>query len=393
MRICLVYDHLYPRSIGGMERWFSALAAALAAAGHEVTYVTTGASEVASAKPEPIPGVRLVGLGRLRPTYTAGRRRLLPPLLFGLAVFRHLRRAGHRYDVVQVASMPYFPLIAAALLRRRRGYGLVVAWPEVWTRGYWRAYAGPVVGRLGWLVQRYCARVPQMPICMAELHAGRLAEMGQPERPLVFRGLYSGPVGAVAAAELEPIVVYAGRFVREKRVPLLVRAFAEALPTRPELRLTLFGDGPQRSVVENLVAELGLAERVRVAGIAPQREVELALARAACVATASEREGYGLLVVEAAARGTPSVVVAGPENASLELVREGINGAVAARPEPGELAAALLRASSDEALRGRTLRWFEQRAGELRMDGSLAALVERLEVAASAGRRRTRAHE
>ena len=37
----------------------------------------------------------------------------------------------------------------------------------------------------------------------------------------------------------------------------------------------------------------------------------------------SRREGYGLVVVEAAARGVPSVVVADPDNAATELVQEG----------------------------------------------------------------------
>ena len=65
------------------------------------------------------------------------------------------------------------------------------------------------------------------------------------------------------------------------------------------------------------------------------------MARAACLATASEREGYGLVVVEAAAHGTPSVIVAGAENAAIELVDDGVNGVVA----PDATARALRRRS------------------------------------------------
>ena len=43
----------------------------------------------------------------------------------------------------------------------------------------------------------------------------------------------------------------------------------------------------------------------------------------------SRREGYGMVVVEAAARGTPSIVVAGEDNAATELIEEGVNGFVA----------------------------------------------------------------
>ena len=50
----------------------------------------------------------------------------------------------------------------------------------------------------------------------------------------------------------------------------------------------------------------------------------------------SRREGYGLVVIEAAARGTPVVVVAGPDNAAVELVAEGENGFVAGVGSPEE---------------------------------------------------------
>jgi glycosyltransferase involved in cell wall biosynthesis len=105
--------------------------------------------------------------------------------------------------------------------------------------------------------------------------------------------------------------------------------------------------------------------------------VGVALARAACLATASEREGYGLVVVEAAARGTPSVIVAGPENGAVELVSDGENGAVAASAEPEELAAAILRVlQAGPMLRESTTRWFEEHAARLRIDASLRLVSE-----------------
>ena len=88
------------------------------------------------------------------------------------------------------------------------------------------------------------------------------------------------------------------------------------------------------------------------------------MARAACLATASEREGYGLVVVEAAAHGTPSVIVAGAENAAVELVDDGVNGVVAPDATPQSLATALVTPSSGASLRGSTARWFEANAVE-----------------------------
>ena len=73
--------------------------------------------------------------------------------------------------------------------------------------------------------------------------------------------------------------------------------------------------------------------------------VEELMARALCMLLPSRREGYGLVVIEAAARGTPSVVVAGPDNAAVELITEGENGYVAPSASPEDLAAAIVRVS------------------------------------------------
>jgi glycosyltransferase involved in cell wall biosynthesis len=155
-----------------------------------------------------------------------------------------------------------------------------------------------------------------------------------------------------------------------------VRAFAKAKERRPALRLDLYGDGPERLQVEALIRELALTESVTVAGHRSEEEVAGALGRAVCLATASEREGFGRVVVEAAARGTPSVVVAGPENAATELVADGINGAVARSAAPDELAAALLRVvDAGRALRESTARWFADNAAALSLEGSLELVV------------------
>jgi len=376
VRVCLIYDHLFPRTVGGAERWMRDLALGLARQGHQVTYLTM--RHWPPRNPPALPGVRVLGLVTPGRVYGKEGRALLPPLRFGLAVARHLARHGRDYDVVHTASFPYFPLLAAGLLRRRLGYRLVVDWHEVWTRQYWCRYAGAIVGSLGWLVQRACARVPHRAFCMSRMHARRLLEEGYRGTPLVLPGLYAGPIDPSALAQVDPnLVVYIGRHVPHKRIDLLVQAFARARAQRPELRLEIYGNGPERPRIEALVRELGLDSSVRVLGARPEQEVASALSRAACLATASEREGYGLVVVEAAARGTPSVVVAGPENAAVELVAEGVNGAVAESARPDDLAAAILRViDGGHALRHSTARWMVDNLGRLALDRSLDLVIE-----------------
>ena len=375
-RVCLVYDHLFPQTVGGAERWMRDLALHVAATGHDVTYITMRHWD-ASERPA-LAGVRVLGLTPAGRVYRRERRTLLPPLRFGLAVAKHLWRHGSEYDIVHMASFPYFPLLAASAIGRRRKYTLVVNWLEIWTQEYWRRYAGTPIGTVGWLVQRACVTMPHTAYCFSRLHTKRLREAGYSGTPVLLPGLYAGPADPAPIAPVDPaLVVYAGRHVQEKRVGHLVRAFARAHERNPHLRLELYGDGPEHDHIEKLKHALGLDSSVLLHGRRPEEEVAEAIARAACLVTASEREGYGLVVVEAAAQGTPSVVVDGPENAATELVQDGVNGAVAPSASPEDLATAIERVvEAGPSLRESTAGWFTENAKTLRIERSLELVIE-----------------
>jgi len=173
----------------------------------------------------------------------------------------------------------------------------------------------------------------------------------------------------------EPVAVFAGRHIPEKQVPAIVPAIALARQSAPELRAEIYGDGPERGRVLELVRSLGVQDAVEVPGFVEHERIGAALRRALCLVLPSRREGYGLVVVEACAAGTPSVVVADPDNAATELIEEGVNGFVAASASPEDLAAAILRVrAAGPALRSSTAVWYEENADSL----SLAASVERV---------------
>jgi glycosyltransferase involved in cell wall biosynthesis len=375
VRVCIVYDCLYPYTIGGAERWYRSLAERLAATGAEVTYLTLRQWE--RGMPPDLPGVRVVEVGPKLVLYTdGGRRRVLPPLRFGLGVLLHLLRHGNRYDIVHTASFPYFSLLSAGVARGRGRFRIMVDWHEVWTRAYWREYLGPLAGTVGWWVQRACLRIPQRAFCFSRLHERRLREMG-------LRGeltLLEGQVdvhGAESAEEARPVAVFAGRFIPEKRVPALVPAIEQARKEIPALRAELYGDGPERDDVLRAVAELGLDGTVSVPGFVEGEVLEQAVASALCLLLPSKREGYGRVVVEASARGVPVVVVEGPDNAATELVDEGVNGTVAASETPDDLAAAIVRIHRAGAeLRRTTLDWFRRNEERLSLERSLHKVLE-----------------
>ena len=373
MRICLVYDCLFPWTIGGAERWMRNLGERLAAAGHDVTYLTLRQWD--RGDPPDVPGVKVIAVGpRLKLYAPDGRRKIVPPLVFGAGVLWHLLRHGRRYDVVHTASFPYFSLLAAAVARPLGRYGIVADWHEVWSRDYWREYLGPA-GAIGAAIQRACARVPQRAFCFSRLHAARLRDEGLKGEVDVLEGEYAGALEPPAAPEpAEPLVVFAGRLIPEKRAPAVPPAVVEAARTIEGLKGVVFGDGPERAEVDAAAAASG--GLVEAPGFVAAERVDEALRRALCMVLPSRREGYGLVVVEASARGTPAVVVAGEDNAAVELVEDGVNGVIAPSASAPDLAAAIARVhAGGEPMRKATRDWFAANARRLSLDNSLERVV------------------
>jgi glycosyltransferase involved in cell wall biosynthesis len=377
MKICIVYDCLFPWTVGGAERWYRRLAEAYTDEGHEVVYLTM--RQWTRGDAPQLPRVKIIPVAPRMTLYVEGRRRILPPLVFGVGVFAHLLRHGRSYDLVHTASFPFFSLLAAGVLRRFSTYSIAVDWHEVWTRSYWQAYLGKL-GRIGWLVQRTCARFRQTAFSFSRLHATRAAELSG-QSVTLLEGEYDGLGRVFAETASEPAqIVFAGRMIPEKRVDLLVESLALAMSEDPKLCASLIGQGPQFGVVKKRVEALGLSGRITLPGFVEEAELERMMRGATAIVQPSAREGYGMIVVEAAARGVPSIVIAGEDNAATELVEPGRNGFIAEAASPPALAQAILtavRAGPD--LRAKTSEWYSANAIRLSFDNSFRTILETID--------------
>jgi glycosyltransferase involved in cell wall biosynthesis len=384
MRICIAYDCLFPWTVGGAERWYRSLAERLAADGHTVTYITLRQWD--RGRDPDLEGVTIRSVGPRLALYTRdGRRRIAPPLVYGVGVLWHLLRHGRRYDVVHLASFPYFSLLAAALVRPLHRYILVADWHEVWSREYWRAYLGKIGGAVGYRVQRLCARTRHRAFTFSRRYAQRLRDEGHRDAVTLLEGEYVGRLEPDPPQPAEPVVVFAGRHIPEKRAPAVIPAIAAARERVPGLRAEVYGDGPDRAAVLREIEQLGLEDVVTAPGFVDHETLVARLRRAVCLLHPSSREGYGLVVVEAAAHGVPTIVVDGPDNAAVELISEGENGFVAPSAAPADLAAALVRAhEAGEELRRRTAGWFAANARRLSLEASLDAVLASYRASATA---------
>jgi glycosyltransferase involved in cell wall biosynthesis len=377
MHICIVYDCLYPWTVGGGEHWYRNLAAEFASDGHDVTYLTR--LQWDADDPPRIEGVNVIAVSPREPLYGAdGNRRIGPPLRFGWGVLKHLLRHRGSYDIVHCAAFPFFSLLAARAALIGAGTRLGVDWFEVWTRAYWQSYLGRTAGTIGYLVQRLCVLISPGAFVFSRLHADRLAQEGLRHDPVTLAGLYTGPTDLQPApVEREPLVVFAGRHIAEKRVPLIPAVIAAARERVPGLRAKVFGDGPERPELLRQIERLGLRDVVEAPGFVDRSVVDEALRHATCLLLPSSREGYGLVVIEAASAGTPSVIVEGEDNAAVELVAAGVNGQIAPSADPAAIAGAIAAVHEQgEELRRRTSAWFAQAAPTLTAAASARTVLE-----------------
>ena len=171
-------------------------------------------------------------------------------------------------------------------------------------------------------------------------------------------------------------MLFAARLIPEKQVTLAVAAMALAAARIEGLQGEFLGEGPERAALDAAIVEHGLQGIVSARGFADTETVDAEMRRAMCLLLTSRREGYGLVVVEAAARGTPSVVVAGEDNAATELIVEGVNGTIAAASDAQSIADAIVRVhDAGLALRESTSGWYAQNAARLSLESSLQAVL------------------
>ncbi len=144
------------------------------------------------------------------------------------------------------------------------------------------------------------------------------------------------------------LVVAAGRLVRSKRYDMLIRAFAKVVAERPDWQLRIYGHGDQAAALRALILELGLHNHVRMMG--PCTPLEPEWAKAAIAAVPSDKEPFGMTLVEAMRCGVPVVSTDAPHGPG-EILRHGEDGLLTPVGDADAMGDALLRLINDDELR------------------------------------------
>ncbi len=155
-----------------------------------------------------------------------------------------------------------------------------------------------------------------------------------------------------------------GRLSPEKGFLTLIEAFALLRKLRPA-KLTIIGEGADRQRIEARIAELGVANDVRLPGHHPH-PID-ALSNAALFVSSSSHEGLGNAIIEAMACGIPVVCTDAPHG-PREILRNGALGPLVPVGDAAALATAMAEAldkpTGAEALRERAMQFSVERAAQ-----------------------------
>ena len=318
-------DEWHPEA-GGSERTLGQVARGLVERGHQVTVTT--AAYPGRPRDEVDHGVHYRRRG--------GRLSVYPRGLL------HSRATGYDVVVDVQNGVPFF-----AAVGRPRTTLLVVHHVH---REQWPVAVGPVAGRIGWFLESRVSPAVHRATHAVAVSASTAREMvglGHPaERLLVVRNGSDTP-GPLPARDDQPRVVVVSRLVPHKQVEHAIEALAQLSEAHPDVRLRIVGEGYHRAALEQLAHELGVADRVDLLGHVSDGERDAELARAWVHVLPSLKEGWGLVAVEAAACGTPTLAYrsAGGVN---ESVVHGVTGYLC--DDRADLVARLDALLSDRAL-------------------------------------------
>ncbi|WP_170333720.1 glycosyltransferase family 4 protein [Ruegeria arenilitoris] len=171
-------------------------------------------------------------------------------------------------------------------------------------------------------------------------------------------------------------LVAVGRLDRQKGFDLLLQAMPQILRANPAAKLTIYGEGPERTALEDLRDQLGLGDAVSLPGASSSPGAWMA--GADLLVFPSRFEGFPNVVAEATVTGLPVVSFDCPYG-PRELIRHDDNGLLVPPEDVDALAAAVIRLCEEPETLNRMRQSFAQNLSWLAPDNILAVWDEVIE--------------
>lgn len=325
-KIALIHDTIFPFSKGGAQRRFYEIGRRLSQKGYDVHLY--GMKSWQGDDVIKFEGMTMHGICKDYPIYTkSGRRSIYQAIMFGLATFSLWHE---EFDVMDCCGFPYFSLFPARLITWLQRKPMYSTWHEVWGYEYWKKYLG-TLGIFGFVVEHLAAVLPDTIISVSDSTTIALKDkLGQKNNVVTIpNGIDFERICKIKPAKETSDVIFAGRLLPYKNVNVLIEATGIIAKENPRISLTVIGEGPERKKLEHLSQKLGIEKNVRFLGfIENEDDLFSNIMASKVLVLPSEREGFGIIVLEANACGLPVITIDHPQNAAKDLIIDEKNGVV-----------------------------------------------------------------
>lgn len=343
---------------GGAERVTQAYLEALVARGHEAFWFANAYE--GCEREETIAGIRIIRDGGTFSSWRRAKRWFREQEPFDLVIDQHhgipwyapwwkgANCVAYIHEVLGPIWSAFYPWPVSSVGR----------FQERWTHWFYR--------RVQFFTASTCTR-------------DKLREHGVQEIQIIPYGVRTRALPDLPQKTLtKPLrLIVVSRLAPNKRIDHAVRTLRDLLDREVAARMTIVGGGETEPALKRLVSELNLEPHVKFTGMLPEKEKDALLRDSHFLLHTSQREGWGLNVIEANAMGTPAIVY--PVEGLIESTLHDKNGLVSRKQTPASLADAIETGRAYESVyqRWRIAAW--NRAKEYHWDKVLPKACDWLE--------------
>lgn len=323
MKIALIYDCLYPYSKGGGERRYYEIARNMSKI-HEIHLI--GMKYWSGNDIIQRDGIYYHGVCKAKEIYIKNRRSIWQPIYFAIKLTPYLFK--EKFTIIDCSAFPYFSIFPVWLYSKIKKIPLTITWHEYWGI-YWFKYLG-VFGIFGWFVEKLATLISSNLIVVSRFTLTKLLKSGvRKERiTLIENGIDIAKIKKASQNAEQSDLIFAGRLIKEKNIDILIKTVNEINKTFTKIKCYIIGEGPEKRNLELLTNDLGLNNNVRFLGFLEEENLYNFFKSSKIFTLLSEREGFGIVAVEANACGLPVITINTRDNAAKDLIKNNHNGFV-----------------------------------------------------------------
>jgi glycosyltransferase involved in cell wall biosynthesis len=317
MKVAIVLEAVFPENKGGLERWFSTLSQTMAEKVDSIHYLNSaGVNRVQG-------NLSYISITNHKWSYLSGGIRSIKQaiqFLIGLIKWFSI----HSYDFLYISSVPILSIFVIPIVKLRNPRTvIVVEWLEYWPLKYWCDYKGKFVGSFSWFIQLVALQFGDFRITFIKKTNLRVRARNLywiRNRTVMLPGLVNED-SQVENGKLNERndITFLGRLVEEKQPLFALRVVEQFIDRGWTGTFWLVGTGPEEARIKQAIEKCGKQNQIKFLVNASDQRISELFSSSFLLLHPSKREGYGLVCVEAALKGLPSLLINYPENGAVDL--------------------------------------------------------------------------